>query len=147
VSIKNYLDQSIFNSRIKHIGWINTKAWCHVLDLYLDSFPRGSGNTMFEAILARVPCLIMDTPENRESSALNYIDSSNSPQNVLGITSDMDSHLLEARKIIQSTQYAEYISANQFKVLDKLQNSTHLFAKDYLNYFLGTSFSLSGHIG
>ena len=143
LNIQDYLSRSLFRDRIKHLGWVDTKTWCHVLDLYLDSFPRGSGNTMFEAIFAHVPCLIMDTPENRESSALNYIDSTNASSSALGITRDADSHLVEARKIIQSSAYAKAIAANQFSVLQRLKNSSHIFAKDYLNYFLDSSFTLS----
>ncbi|WP_162176160.1 hypothetical protein [Synechococcus sp. KORDI-49] len=143
LNIQDYLSRSLFRDRIKHLGWVDTKAWCYVLDLYVDSFPRGSGNTMFEAIFAHVPCLIMDTPENRESSALNYIDSTNATKSALGITRDADGHVIEARKIIQSSAYAKFIAANQFNVLQRLKNSSHIFAKDYLNYFLDSSFTLS----
>ena len=54
-------------SRIHFLGWIDTKRVSPCLDIYLDSFPRGSCNTIFEAVQSQVPFCIMDTSHNRES--------------------------------------------------------------------------------
>lgn len=140
--VQEYISLYLESKRIIHLGWINTKIWSHCLDLYIDSFPRGSGNTMFEAIFAKVPCLIMDTQENRESSALNYIDSTGISRSLVGITTDKSSHLSEAKKLIRSLHYRQELADRQYTVLSRLINSTHLFAKDYLNYFLDSKYSL-----
>ena len=60
-------------NRVKYLGWVNTKKIVYALDVYFDSTPRGSCNTIFEAIEANVPVLMADTPFNRESSALPYL--------------------------------------------------------------------------
>ena len=49
------------------------QKWVYNLDIYYDSCPRGSCNTIFEAIEAKVPVLLVDTEFNRESSALPYL--------------------------------------------------------------------------
>ena len=70
-----FLDQTLDRtvSRFHHLGWINTKNWISNLDIYYDSFSRGSCNTIFEAIEKSVPVLMFDSSHNRESSALPYL--------------------------------------------------------------------------
>ena len=65
----NYLSLDVFRSKFHNLGWVNTKEWCQCLDIYIDSFPRGSCLTALEAIKANVPILMFDTEHNRESSA------------------------------------------------------------------------------
>ena len=45
------------SSRFMHIGWVNTKVTVHILDLYFDSYPRGSCNTIFEGYRRTTYCL------------------------------------------------------------------------------------------
>ena len=59
--------------RVHFLGWIDTKKYSQILDIYADVGPRGSGNTIFEAVMAGIPCLMFDTELNRESSALPYL--------------------------------------------------------------------------
>ena len=76
----NFLNDNLGNasSRFRHLGWVDTKKWVHNLDIYYDSAPRGSCNTIFEAIEANVPVLLVDGEFNRESSALPYLSSAQS---------------------------------------------------------------------
>ena len=62
-------------NRFLHLGWVNTKLWCQNLDLYYDSSPRGSCNTIFETIESSIPVLMINSSHNRESSALPYLSS------------------------------------------------------------------------
>ena len=55
---KNYMN------RFHYLGWVNTKEWVSNLDIYYDSSPRGSCNTIFEVIEASVPILIADSSHN-----------------------------------------------------------------------------------
>ena len=136
------LNRFMVSDRFIHLGWTNTKEWCHCIDLYIDSFPRGSGNTIFEAVFAGKPCVIMDTRENRESSALNYLDPLQSSRLSIGITKSADEHFAQSSRLIQSPELRKAISENQYRILSGLTNSSHLFAKDYLNYFLSANLSL-----
>ena len=70
-----FLKQNLGESwgRLHYLGWINTKEWVSNLDIYYDSYPRGSCNTIFEAIEKSVPVLMIDSSHNRESSALPYL--------------------------------------------------------------------------
>lgn len=41
--------------RVHFIGWVNTRMWVQVLDVYLDTFPFQSGHTVFEAMASSIP--------------------------------------------------------------------------------------------
>ena len=71
----NYLRKSLGSNinRFHELGWVKNKKWIYNLDVYYDSYPRGSCNTIFEAIKANVPVIMADTELNRESSALPYL--------------------------------------------------------------------------
>ena len=56
----DYMSRPIFQRRFHHLGWVNTKEWCQCLDLYIDSFPRGSCLTALEAIKANVPVIMFE---------------------------------------------------------------------------------------
>lgn len=127
------------------IGWVNTKEWCQCLDLYLDSFPRGSCLTILEAIKAKVPTLLFDSKHNRESSALPYLASAEQtnmlPPGVLEI--DNSEVLLEKiSEYIDSSIIADQLAKKQGSLLKHLEGTNILYAKDYLNYFLDTDLSL-----
>ncbi len=50
--------------RCRYIGWVNTKLYAQVLDVFVDSFPFASGLTAFEAMAAACPVVSMITRES-----------------------------------------------------------------------------------
>lgn len=134
-------------ARFRHLGWIDTKKWIYNLDLYYDSSPRGSCNTIFEAIEANVPILMADSSHNRESSALPYLSQtitnvgSNDLQSY-GIFSDEKTRLKACFELIDNAKFRSDLAGRQAKLLQHLKGRKPLFAKDYLNYLLGMSMSL-----
>ncbi len=44
------------------VGWIDADVWIHVLDIYLDCWPLGSGLTAMHAAAAAKPYVFLDTP-------------------------------------------------------------------------------------
>ena len=143
--IKARMRQKPFQKSFHHLGWVNTKQWCQCLDLYLDSFPRGSCLTILEAIKMGVPTILFDSEHNRESSALPYLSSAmNSekiPPGVLSIESTI--RLTDAvTKLIRSKQLLTDLSRDQAQLLTNLEGRNILYAKDYLNYFLDANLSV-----
>ena len=137
------LNTSICKDRFHHLGWVNTKEWAYVLDLYFDSSPRGSCNTIFEAIEAGVPILMSDSEHNRESSALPYLQSAaGSGNEVPGVYADLKKRVESAKKLLIDPDARQTIAADQKRLLTALQGSSHLFAKDYLNYFTDKKMTL-----
>ncbi len=148
-SLPNLADEYLlfpsFRSKFHHLGWINTKKVCQYLDIYIDSFPRGSCLTALEAIKAGVPVVMFDTQHNRESSALPYLISAAGgelPPGILGCENISSSHEF-IRSLILSKSKRMLLAKHQSQLLKSLEGRSALYAKDYLNYFLDTSFSVS----
>lgn len=51
------------SARCHFVGWINSRLYAQVLDIFLDSFPFASGLTAFEAMAAERPVVSMLTRE------------------------------------------------------------------------------------
>ena len=132
------------NKRFKYIGWINTKVVVNIIDLYFDSYPRGSCNTIFEAIQAGVPIVMTDTELNRESSALIYLRGASGGKEVDGIMNTYPDQIRECKKILGDAVYRAKLIESQNLLLKKLMGQHALFAKDYLQYFLDTKLSIQG---
>lgn len=49
------------------IGWVNTKLYAQVIDLFLDSFPFPCGKTLVEAMAAEKACIFYNSPEAYET--------------------------------------------------------------------------------
>lgn len=140
----HFLKLDHFLGRFHHVGWIDTKRFCQCIDLYLDSFPRGSCLTILEAIKANVPTLMFDSPHNRESSALPYllaVSNNRTPPGVLDIESP---NLISTRitPYILSGESRFSLATSQKNLLSKLEGRSILFAKDYLNYFMNSNLSI-----
>ena len=146
--LKSLVSNTVYSSRFHHLGWINTKLWASVLDIYYDSAPRGSCNTIFEAIEAGTPVLMADSAHNRESSALPYLLSSfrsisNIDDNVPGVFNDETSRLKACFNLIDRSDHRAVLASSQGQLLQNLKGQQHLFAKDYLNHFLDLNLQLS----
>ena len=132
-------------SRFHSLGWVNTKIWAFALDIYYDSCPRGSCNTIFEAIEAEVPVLLADSLHNRESSALPYLASASALlgfPNIPGAFHDEKDRLNACLELILNRKKQVTLASQQKKLLESLKGRQHLFAKDYLNYFLSLDLKL-----
>lgn len=138
-----FLSLPVFRQKFHNVGWVKTKEYCQYLDLYLDSFPRGSCLTALEAIKAQVPVILFDTDHNRESSALPYLISANQgllPQGVLDCQS-LSSIARVVNILINNTDSRSQLALYQSSLLSSLEGGNALFAKDYLNYFLDLNLS------
>lgn len=139
-----FLASNLFKQQFHSLGWVDTKQWCQCLDIYLDSFPRGSCLTALEAIKAQKPVVLFDTEHNRESSALPYLASvakDGAPQGILPVT-DVESIHKAILPLLTHENHRKQLSDVQGLLLSSLEGGRYLFAKDYLNYFLDSSFTL-----
>ena len=57
------LEDAGIASRCCYVGWVNTRLYAQVLDVFVDSFPFASGLTAFEAMAAGCPVVAKLTPE------------------------------------------------------------------------------------
>ena len=124
----------MINKRFKYAGWVDTKALSCALDIYLDSFPRGSCNTIFESCLANVPFIIYNSPHNRESSALPYFSAQQ--KDFPGIVNSKSEYVKLSGSMIKSSELRYKIASKQNKLMSMMQGLHSQFSKDYSEYFL-----------
>ncbi len=60
VVIQRFFESRGLLNRTRFMGWINTKLYAQVIDVYLDSFPFPGGYTVFEAMSANKPIVMME---------------------------------------------------------------------------------------
>lgn len=61
------LDQTRF------IGWVNTRLYVQVADVFLDTFPAPCGFTLFQAMAAGKPVVIYDSHEAAQTGLWNFL--------------------------------------------------------------------------
>jgi hypothetical protein len=57
--IQRFFDMRGLTNRTVFIGWVNTRLYAQVIDIYLDSFPFPGGYTVYEAMAAQKPIVMM----------------------------------------------------------------------------------------
>lgn len=58
-SIQRFFEARRLTERTRFIGWVNTRLYAQVIDIYLDSFPFPGGYTVYEAMAAQKPVIMM----------------------------------------------------------------------------------------
>ncbi|MDH5545020.1 MAG: glycosyltransferase family 4 protein [Gammaproteobacteria bacterium] len=66
-SIKQLLTKHGVEKQSHFIGWVNTKVYAQVIDIFVDSFPFPCGYTAFEAMAAAKPVVFFDSREAYET--------------------------------------------------------------------------------
>ena len=61
------LDQTRF------IGWVNTRLYAQVADIFLDTFPFPCGFTLYQAMAAGKPVVVCDTPEAAQTGLWAFL--------------------------------------------------------------------------
>lgn len=60
--------------RCHFIGWVDTKLYAHVLDVFLDSFPFPCGFTLYETMAAAKPVVVFASAEADETGVYALVN-------------------------------------------------------------------------
>lgn len=71
--IRLALEEGGVLERTRYIGWVNTRLYAQVVDVFLDSFPFPCGFTLLQAMAAGKPVVISATPEAAETGLWAFI--------------------------------------------------------------------------
>lgn len=73
---RDWMGAAGMGERIQCVGWVNTRLWAQVLDVYLDTFPFQSGHCAYEAMAASKPVVWLHDPVMaEEQSASGLVES------------------------------------------------------------------------
>lgn len=73
--IQNKLEEMGVASQCFFIGWVNTKLYSQVIDLFLDSFPFPCGMTLLQAMAAKKASVLYETNEAYETGIHGFLRS------------------------------------------------------------------------
>jgi len=51
-TVQSFIDEFGIQEQSKYLGWVDTAVYCHVIDIFLDSFPFPCGVTLYQAMAA-----------------------------------------------------------------------------------------------
>lgn len=68
-AIQRHLEASGFADRCRFIGWVDTKLYAQVIDVFLDSFPFPCGFTLYEAAAAGRPAVLFMSDASADTGA------------------------------------------------------------------------------
>ena len=61
------------HDRTRFIGWVNTRLYAQVADIFLDTFPFPCGFTLFQAMAAGKPVVLYDSAEAAQTGLWNFL--------------------------------------------------------------------------
>ena len=71
--IDDWFARAAVADRCHYIGWVDTKLYAQVLDIFLDSFPFPCSVTLYECMAAGRPCVLFRSAEAYETGAWGMI--------------------------------------------------------------------------
>lgn len=74
VKIQSFFEQAGVSEQTCYIGWVNTRLYAQVIDIFLDSFPFPSGFTAYQAMAASKPVVYLKTPESIDVGVVGFIE-------------------------------------------------------------------------
>jgi hypothetical protein len=69
----DWLESIVGTDRCKFVGWVYTRLWAQVIDVYLDTFPFMGGHTVFESMAASKPVVWMESPSYADEQTVAEI--------------------------------------------------------------------------
>lgn len=60
-------------NQTRFIGWVNTRLYAQVADVFLDTFPFPCGFTLYQAMAAGKPVVVRDTPEAEQTGLWAFL--------------------------------------------------------------------------
>jgi glycosyltransferase involved in cell wall biosynthesis len=116
--VKQILEDLGISDRCHFVGWVDTKVYAQVIDIYADSFPFASGYTAYEAMAAGKPVVVLETPESLESSSATMLlpvlnQDSGSPEDqdrIRDIFSEKDKDLAYSPFVKTTDAYEEKVT-------------------------------------
>ena len=132
-NINQFFNSKNLSSRVIYIGWVDTKVYAQVIDIFLDTFPNPAGFTIYYAMAASVACvfggidnksmgiqssinpLFFNTSGNKlDQLRVQEIFNKDSSQPLYMIADNNEDYVFIASKLIRDKKFREKVGkANQ----------------------------------
>ncbi len=104
-AIQSWFESSGVAERCHFIGWVDTKLYAQVIDVFLDSFPFPCGFTLYESMAASRPAVVFASAESEETGLHGMLTP------LLGAESGTANEQARARAIFGSGAGSLYLCA------------------------------------
>lgn len=154
-SIQNIFHQRNVSDRSFYIGWVNTKLYAQVIDVFLDSYPFPCGFTVFQTMAAAKPVVFYASEEAYESGVYGLLspvlegqqgnkDDINQIKEIFSFSIDNkslfpvaktnDEYVTLANQIITNQNLRIKIGAANKKFVDEQMSSPEKMAEEFLEH-------------
>jgi hypothetical protein len=72
-TVATAFEAGVVADRTRYIGWVPTRLYAQVGDIFLDTFPFPCGFTLFQAMAAGKPAVIYDSPESDQVGLWSFL--------------------------------------------------------------------------
>lgn len=138
----------------RKIGWVDTKLFAHVLDVFLDSFPNPCGFTLFQAMAAGVPAVLRRNDDSSlglqnslsqlysgeegtltEKSRVADIFRKDSDKSFFPIVDSTENYVEKATALVRSQAYRTKSGLAGKMYVDEFMSNNRLMAESFRHHF------------
>lgn len=154
-SIQSFFEKAGVADRTHFIGWVDTRLYAQVIDIFLDSFPFPSGFTVCQALAASKPVVFLKTQESIEIGVLGFVEEGLKEKELssfeeretflneiyedknllLSIHDNVDDYKKHSLRLIDDSVFYKRESLNGKCFLDKFYSDVVKSAKSYAQHF------------
>lgn len=155
-SIQNAFEQAGVASQCFYIGWVDTRFYAHVIDIFLDSFPFPCGFTALEAMALAKPIIFYASSESsttgirgaispllegtegtgQQQTQMRQLLKYNSAQTLYSCAKTPEEYALLTGKLIEDASYRKESGEACKKVVDTFFSDKSAMAESYAEHFI-----------
>ena len=129
----NFFKENEIINQTLFIGWVNTKLYAQVIDIYLDCFPVPSGLTIYQAMAASVPFVTHSLVKGSlgiqaNINSLYLFNNQSKNKNSIFYDEEYENLYLYAENDLEYIQYTEKLIHDKF-----FRKKVGLASKDFID--------------
>jgi len=146
-------------SRCHFIGWVNTRLYAQVIDVFLDSFPFPCGFTLYEAMAAGKPAVLFLSKEStntglnalvlpllanaddqsEDAAKARELFSSGSGESLYLCAKEAQTYIAYATRLAQDAQFRDLAGRAARRFMDEFMADRKRAGRIYAEHFLAVS--------
>ncbi len=144
------------SDRTVYLGWINTRLFAQVFDVFLDTFPFPCGYTLYQSMAAGMPVVQLDLPETRaygvaatilpllegsqgtteDRALMRDIFSKDAPGDLLPLARTTEEYVELAGRLIEDVALRKETGMAGRRFVEAFFSNTERMAESYLGHFI-----------
>lgn len=164
-AVENALREGGVSGQSVFLGWVDTRLFAQVFDIFLDTFPFPCGYTLYQSMAAGMPIVQLDRPETRtygvaatvlpllegergeagDQALMQRIFSAETRGDLFPMARSVDEYVEIAGRLIEDAAYRRQIGSAGKRFIDAFFSDSARMAASYLNHFIEIVEERAGH--